>query len=152
MTSPNTMQNYLNAINEQLQNGIIPFWLERSWDNEHGGFLANFDSQGRLLPNPEKYLNTRARLVWWFSRLSRRYPERSEFIELARKGVDFIIQHFWDNDNEGWYWKVERDGKLIDGGKVLYGQVFAIYALSEYTLAVGEERSSALEHRTFDLL
>jgi mannobiose 2-epimerase len=69
------MQNYLNAINEQLQNGIILFWLERSWDDEHGGFLTNFDSQDRLLPNPEKYLNTQVHLVWWFSTLSRRYPE-----------------------------------------------------------------------------
>ncbi len=63
-----------------------------------------------------------------------------------------MIQYFWDNDNEGWYWKIERDGTLIGDGKVLYGQVFAIYALSEYTLGAGEERSSALAHWTFDLL
>ena len=108
MLSQKTLEEYINAINSLLQNGVIPFWLDRSWDNEYGGYLTNYDSQGRLLPNPEKYLNTQARLVWWFSTLSRRYPERSEFIELARKGVDFMIQYFWDNDNEGWYWKVER--------------------------------------------
>ena len=48
--------------------------------------------------------------------------------------------------------KSNEHGTFIDEGKVLYGQVFAIYALSEYTLAAGEERSSALAHRTFDLL
>ena len=152
MISQNTLQEYFAVINGQLQNGVIPFWLERSWDNEYGGFLTNFDADGQLMPNTEKYLNTQARLVWWFSTLSRRYPERSEFIELARKGADFMIQYFWDNDYEGWYWKVERDGTLIDDGKVLYGQVFAIYALSEFILAAQEERSSALANRTFDLL
>lgn len=35
---------------------------------------------------------------------------------------------------------------------MLYGHVFAIYALSEYTLATGEKRSLALAERTFDLL
>lgn len=152
MSLLDTLHYYHNSIDEQLQNGVIPFWLERCYDNQYGGFLTNFDSKGRPLPNPEKYLNTQARLVWWFSTLYRRYPERSEFIEKARYGLDFMIQHFWDVDYEGWYWKVERDGSLIDAGKVLYGQVFAIYALSEYTLATGENRSLSLAERTFDLL
>jgi len=152
MIPQNTLQEYFSAINGHLQNGVIPFWLEHSWDHVYGGFLTNFDADGQLMPNKEKYLNTQARLVWWFSNLSRRYPERSDFTELARKGADFMIQYFWDNDYEGWYWKVERDGTLIDDGKVLYGQVFAIYALSEYILAAREERSSALANRTFDLL
>ncbi len=94
MTLLETLHYYHNAVNEQLQNGVIPFWLERCYDNQYGGFLTNFDSKGQPLPNHEKYLNTQARLVWWFSKLSRRYPERSEFIKMARYGLDFMIQHF----------------------------------------------------------
>ena len=37
MKSQTSLQEYINAINGLLQNGVIPFWLERSWDNEHGG-------------------------------------------------------------------------------------------------------------------
>ena len=53
MISQNTFQEYLNAINIPLHNGVIPFWLERSWDNEYGGFLTDFDSHGQVLPNPK---------------------------------------------------------------------------------------------------
>ena len=37
MTSQTSIQEYYNAINGLLQNGVIRFRLERSWDNEHGG-------------------------------------------------------------------------------------------------------------------
>ena len=140
------------ALRRSLEEGIIPFWLERSWDAEHGGFLTNFDEHGRALDTPEKYLNTQCRLIWWFSTLSRRYPEQAAFGELARNGLDFLLAHFWDAEHGGWYWKVRRDGSLLDAGKVVYGQSFAIYALAEYALATHDPRGLVYAEKTFDLL
>jgi mannose/cellobiose epimerase-like protein (N-acyl-D-glucosamine 2-epimerase family) len=139
-------------IKQHLEQGIIPFWLARAWDADYGGFLTNFDEDGHALDTPEKYLNTQARLVWWFSALSRRYPARSEFRDLAHRGVDFLLAHFWDSDYGGWYWKIHRDGSRLDDGKVVYGQSFAIYALSEYALVTGDPRGLSYAAQTFDLL
>ena len=139
-------------ITHHLEQGIIPFWLTRAWDVDYGGFLTNFDEDGRALDTPEKYLNTQARLVWWFSALFRRYPARSEFSDLARRGVDFLLAHFWDDVHGGWTWKIHRDGSRLDDGKVVYGQSFAIYALSEYALATGDPRGLSYAGQTFDLL
>ena len=139
-------------MTQHLESGIIPFWLARAWDDVWGGFLTNFDENGDALDTPEKYLNTQARLVWWFSALFRRYPVRAEFKDLACRGVDFLLSHFWDKDTGGWFWKVNRDGSRLDDGKVVYGQSFAIYALAEYTLATGDSRGLTYASQTFDLL
>lgn len=147
-----SMTTLYYELKRHLEQEIMPFWLARCWDEEVGGFLTNFDENGRSLPTPEKYLNTQARLVWWFSTLFRRYPERTEFQEIATNGVGFLLRHFWDEKHGGWYWKVTRDGRYLDGCKVVYGQSFAIYALAEYTLATSESIGLAYAEKTFDLL
>ena len=129
------LNKLLTEFRASLEQGIIPFWLQRGWDKEHGGFLTNFDENGYALPTPEKYLNTQARMIWWFSTLTRHYPARDDFKDLARRGVDFLVNNFWDSDYGGWFWKSRRDGSCLDDGKVVYGQSFAIYALSEYYCA-----------------
>jgi mannobiose 2-epimerase len=140
------------AINAVLEQGIIPFWLERAWDEVHGGFRTNFDENGQALPTQEKYLNTQARLVWWFATLYHQYPERAVFKRLAADGATWMIDHFWDAEHGGWVWKVNADGSRLDDGKVVYGQSFAIYALSAYAGATGDTLARNLAAQTFDLL
>lgn len=140
------------TIKRHLEEGIIPFWLTRSLDHQYGGFLTNFDERGEPLPTPEKYLNTQCRLIWWFSTLARRYPDRSEFKPLAVQGLDFLLTHFWDAQHGGWFWKTTREGSPLVENKLVYGQSFAIYALAEYTLATGDPRGLDYAARTFDLL
>jgi mannobiose 2-epimerase len=139
-------------IAKHLEEGIIPFWLKRAWDRQHGGFLTNFDERGGPYEMPEKYLNTQCRLLWWFSTLTRHYPQRKEFKDLAVKGFDFIEKHFWDPKYGGWYWKIKRDGSPLDKGKVVYGQSFAIYATSEFYRSTRDPRGLSYAQKTFDLL
>jgi len=139
-------------VSHALENGIIPFWLERSLDHEYGGFLTNFDQDGRSLGTPEKYLNTQCRLIWWFSTLARHYPQKPEYRQEAAKGMNFLIRHFWDAQSGGWFWKVKRDGAQLDDGKSVYGQSFAIYATAEYYRATLDSRVLEYAIQTFDLL
>jgi mannobiose 2-epimerase len=141
-----------DELKQHLEQGIIPFWLERSHDAQYGGFLTNFNEQGHSLDTPEKYLNTQCRFIWWFSTLYRHYPRQAGARKLAGQGVDFLIEHLWDRRYGGWAWKVRRDGTALDEGKVVYGQSFVIYALSEYTLATGDPRGLDYAAQTFDLL
>ncbi|MBN1449719.1 MAG: AGE family epimerase/isomerase [Anaerolineales bacterium] len=140
------------SMTQHFEQALIPFWIERGPDKEFGGFLTNFDEDGHHRGTPEKYLNTQARLVWWFSALYRRYPQQDGFMEIAEQGVEFLLKHFWDKQYGGWYWKVEQDGKCLDNGKVVYGQSFAIYGLAEYYRATGDLRGLDYASITFDLL
>lgn len=139
-------------MRRHLAEGIIPFWNARARDVECGGYLTRFDGEGHSLGTPEKYLNKQCRLLWWFSTLARRHPGNRELVALADHGFAFIRQHFWDGKHGGWFWKVRRDGTLLDGGKVVYGQSFTLYALAEYALATGNAEARRLVEQTFDLL
>jgi len=140
------------AMHDHLHSGIIPFWLERAHDTEHGGYLTDFNHKGLATGTPEKYLNTQARLTWWFSRLYRIYPAIEAYRVLAASGIDFLIASFWDPEQGGWVWKVRRDGSRLDDGKITYGQSFAIYALAEYYLATSDRGALDYASQTFDLL
>jgi mannobiose 2-epimerase len=146
------LQAHLSSVENHLNNGIIPFWFDRALDTEYGGFLTNFDGQGRELPMPEKYVNTQCRLIWWFSTLHRRFPHMAKAEAMAGQGVEFLIKYFWDEKYGGFFWKVKRDGSELDSAKIVYGESFCIYALSEYYRATGDKRALEYAGRTFDLL
>ncbi len=146
------IESLLKEIKDHLEQDVIPFWLERAVDPVFGGFRTNFDSDGAAMPCPEKYLNTQCRFLWWFSTLSRRDPKNSRYREIARQGFEFLLRRFWDQDNGGWHWKTRADGSPLDTAKIVYGQSFAIYALSQYGDCVGDIRGLEYAARTFDLL
>ncbi|MEQ8675341.1 MAG: AGE family epimerase/isomerase [Aggregatilineales bacterium] len=143
---------YQNQIQHHFLNALVPFWSERALDENSGGFLTNFDADGVTLPTPEKYLNTQARLIWWFSSLYEKFPEQTEFAEYASQGVTFLINHLWDPESGGWFWKVSKEGTPIVDAKIVYGQSFAIYALSQYFLATQDARGLDYAIQTYDLL
>jgi mannobiose 2-epimerase len=147
-----TLQAHLATVTDHLNDGIVPFWFDRALDSKYGGFLTNFDEHGKPLPTPEKYVNTQCRMIWWFSTLKRRFPQTPRAAEMASQGVDFLIKHFWDPKYGGFYWKVKQDGSELDNAKIVYGESFCIYALSEYYRATGDARGLEYASRTFDLL
>ncbi len=151
-TITDRLHTALHAVQQHLEHGIIPFWLARARDERYGGYLTNFDEQGRALAMPEKYLNTQCRLLWTFAQLQRKYPHISGCAELARWGMDFLETHLWDAQYGGFYWKVQRDGSLVDDAKIVYGESFAMYALAEYALSGNDPRGREYAGKTFDLL
>ena len=49
----------------------------------------------------------------------------------SRSGSGLFIEKFWDKKHTGWAWVTDRKGNVLDNGKLVYGQTFAIYALAE---------------------
>lgn len=138
-------------VHEHLYNELIPFWDKNAIDKQYGGFMTNFDANGKPMEMPEKYLNTQCRMIWWYSQLNKIAPNQN-YKSKAKQGVDFLIKYLWDNKNEGWCWKAKRDGSALDDGKNVYGQSFAIYSLSEYYISTGDKRGLEYAEKTFDLL
>lgn len=142
-----------NQIHEHFFNGIIPFWISRGVDSEHGGYLTCYDKNGLLdSRDTNKYLVSQARMIWGFATFSQLFSDNKIYKDAAAQGVDFLISHFWDETNKGWFWKVTRQGLVVDNGKILYGQCFAIYALAQYYLSTGDSRGLKYAEKTFDII
>ena len=59
-----------------------------------------------------------------------------ECLEAAELGYRFLRDEMWDGKNGGFYWEVDATGeRKLKPNKHMYGQAFALYAISEYYLA-----------------
>jgi mannobiose 2-epimerase len=124
-----------------LNENIVPCWMSRSLDHEHGGYVINFNPAGEPNGKSEKGLVTQARMLWFWSRLARSGAAQSSYsreqlLAAADLGYRFLREKMWDPENGGFYWEVDRSGdQKAETRKHVYGQTFALYALSEYYLA-----------------
>ncbi|MBI2424060.1 MAG: AGE family epimerase/isomerase [Candidatus Hydrogenedentes bacterium] len=142
----------MGEVQHHLFNELIPFWLTHGTDEEYGGFLTYLDAKGNPTGESIKTLVCQTRMIYTASSAHRAGLGDGKFLEIARQGVEFLINHFWDDEHTGWHWTCERDGTPIDRSKLTYGQSFAIYALSEYTMASGDPRGLEMAVETYKSL
>ena len=136
-----------------LRNELLPFWLERCWDNENGGYLTQFDTDGNDAGTDEKSLLAHMRTIYSLS-LAHKYGHDPQglCLNLAEKGVHFAIEHYWDRDYGGFYWLFDRKNRVLIDKKIIYGHSFAIYALATYTSVSGDPAGLEYAEKCFNLL
>jgi mannose/cellobiose epimerase-like protein (N-acyl-D-glucosamine 2-epimerase family) len=135
-----------------LVNELLPFWITRMTDQINGGYITHFDKDGKDTGEDEKSLIAQTRSLYTFSSAHRAGYGDGKYEGLARHGFDFLIDKMWDKDYGGFYWMMDRKGNVKIDQKIIYGQSFAIYSLSEYTLATGDKRGIEYAEKVFDLI
>ncbi len=135
-----------------LVNELLPFWTSRMVDEKNGGFLTHFDKEGKDTGEDEKSLIAQTRCLYTLASAHRAGYGDGKLAAMARHGADFLINKMWDRKNEGFYWMMDRKGNVKIDKKIIYGQSFAIYSLSEYTLATGDRRGIEYAEKVFDLI
>ena len=139
------------AIEAELEENLLPFWRLQSLDDTNGGFIAEMTNDGELRPDAAKGLILNSRILWTFSTLfaARREPED---LALACRAYEWIEEFMRDRRNGGYLWRVDSQGKPLDGEKKIYGQAFVIYALSAYAVATGDPDAVDSARDLFELI
>ncbi|RIV17940.1 N-acylglucosamine 2-epimerase [Fibrisoma montanum] len=135
-----------------LTEELLPFWTARTVDQTHGGFITHFDQYGNDSGEDEKSLIAQTRSIYTYASAHRAGYGNGTLADLARHGVDYLLSRMWDAEHGGFYWMTNRAGEVLIDEKIVYGQSFAIYCLSEYTLATGDPRGIDYARQVFDLL
>jgi len=143
---------YVPKLRRNLEDVVLDFWLPRCLDEEHGGYLLSYDAEGEFAGNDHKMIVTQSRMVWLFSRLSRSDVVDADYIEEAELGYEFLRDEMRDDEHGGYYWEVDRSGEVLKPRKHLYGQSFALYGLSEYYRATGDEEARELAVDLFETI
>ena len=138
--------DYAEDLSKQLREKIMPYWFDTGIDRANGGYMLSDDAARKARPAAEKQLVTQARMIWGFSQahLSGLDDARHNYLEAAAQGYRFLLEHFLDRTNGGFYWITDLPGHPLNRSKILYGQSFVIYAMVEYYRASGEQ--AALEN------
>ncbi len=131
-----------------LENNILRFWMTKMVDQENGGFYGRIDGHDNLIPDAEKGAILNARILWSFSAayrvLSNRSPltpHLSEYLDIATRAKDYFIDHFIDHEYGGVFWSLDAKGNPLNTRKQFYAIGFAIYGLSEYARATGDQEA-----------
>jgi mannobiose 2-epimerase len=124
-------RDWSSEFQQDLQQSILKFWLDHAVDHDDGGMIGWLGREGDPIPPGTKSLVQQSRVVWTFSAAYQRYPE-SAYKEAAAQTLKFLRERMWDKEHDGFNWLVDRQGKVLDDQKNLYGESFAIYALAEY--------------------
>jgi len=143
---------YLKEAENHLVNELLPFWTTRMMDYRNGGYITHFDEDGQDTGDDEKSLIAQSRSVYTLSSAHRAGYGEGRLGQMAEHGVKFMISKMWDKENGGFFWMMDRAGNVSIDKKILYGHSFAIYCLSEYTLATGDPLGMEYAEKTFDLV
>lgn len=147
------IEQWKSEMTSHLTRELLPFWVDRCWDGQWGGFLTQFDTDGNDSGVDEKSLLAHMRMIYSFSLAALYgYDEHGVCREFAGKGVRFAIENYWDSVYGGFYWLFNRKNVPVIDKKILYGHSFAIYALSTYTIAFDDPIGLQYAEKCFDLL
>jgi cellobiose epimerase len=132
------LEKLKSEVKKELVDNILPFWSGSMIDSPNGGFYGRIDGSGRIYDDADKGCVLNARILWTFSSAFR-ILKNDEYLKTAVRAKDYLISHFFDNENGGVYWLLDHKGKMKDGKKQIYAQAFAIYGLSEFSRATDDK-------------
>jgi mannobiose 2-epimerase len=139
VTSARNNKDQARFFREQLKSKILPYWHDTALDWTNGGYVLADDGKGRRVAR-EKQLVSQARMVWTFSHVHLKgyRDDKRDYLKAAEHGYRFLRERFLDPEHGGYYWKTDLAGKPVNERKILYGEVFVIYAFVEYYRASGD--------------
>ena len=136
----NNVETLKKEMMDVVQNNILSFWMTNMVDEENGGFYGQMTGDGLLVKNADKGGILNARILWAFS-AAYRVLRKPEYLEMATRAKNFIIEHFIDHEYGGTFWSLDCKGNPKDTKKQFYAIGFMIYGLSEYARATGDKEA-----------
>jgi mannobiose 2-epimerase len=134
--SSNELKDFSQRASDQLFGHILPFWCGPALDHEQGGWMGWLSNDLKPDRTQPKGLIVNSRILWAFSAVHQARPD-ALFKQMAGRAFDFVMNHFWDAQLGGAFWRLDDTGRVLDDSKKIYGQAFYIYALAEYHRAFG---------------
>jgi mannobiose 2-epimerase len=128
---------YREEIDHEL-GSILRYWMRSTPDEQQGGFIGRVDDKNNPHPDAPKGLVLNCRILWTFSAAWR---QTGIWIlrPVAARAYEYIISHFFDRDYGGVFWSLYPSGQPLNTRKQIYGQAFALYGISEYYRATGDQ-------------
>ncbi len=122
-----------------LLHDTLPFWIDHCVDRLHGGFMMSLSREGKVI-DTDKGVWQQGRFTWLLGEMYNNVEPRQEWLELAKRGAQFIDDHCYDSADGRMWFHVTRDGKPIRKRRYAYSESFAAIAYGELAKATGDQR------------
>jgi mannobiose 2-epimerase len=144
-------KDLLDHIQADLRGNILPFWIKHVVNDAGHTFHGHLTNDLQLDPAAERGALLTSRILWTYAAAHRQYGDAAsrEMADLAHAD---LMTRYHDVQHGGFYWSIKADGTVLRDRKQIYGQAFAIYALSEYHAATGQREPLDRAIATFRLI
>ncbi|MEM8906720.1 MAG: AGE family epimerase/isomerase, partial [Bacteroidota bacterium] len=112
-----------------LLDDVLPFWLQHSKDEQHGGYFTCLTREGNVFDR-DKFIWLQARQVWTFAMLYNRLDQKEEWLNFALHGAQFLQQHGRD-ENGQWYFSLNQQGAPLIQAYNIFSDCFATMAFGQ---------------------
>lgn len=102
-----------SEVKAELENNILPFWMTKMTDHEHGGFYGRITGNDVLEASASKGAILNARILWTFS-AAYRLLRKKEYLETATRAKRYLIDFFYDSDFGGIYWELDYNNTSVN--------------------------------------
>ena len=134
-------------MKRELTDNILPYWMKKM-SNPDGGFYGRITGEEILDPLAPVGGIMTARILWIFSS-AYRVLGNPDYLDMALKAKNLIINSFYDKEYGGIYWSLNADYTPLDTKKQIYAIAFAIYGLAELNRASGDVEALEYAIRLF---
>ena len=128
---------FTKETRRMLEEEILKFPVEKMQD-PNGGFYGHVAEAEKADGSAPLEVVLNARILWTYA-AGYRVLKKKEHLMTATRTKDFFVEHFLDHKYGGVFWSLNPDGTRLDTGKRFRAMGAAIYGLSEYVLATGDE-------------
>lgn len=135
---PAVLTDYATRIESDLRDNILPFWMRHVVDRERGAFFGALTNNLVVDREAERGALLSCRILWTYSSAYLRFRDTA-YLDMADRAYADLVTSFLDREHGGFFWSIAADGKVLRDRKQVYGQAFAIYALTEYHRATGRK-------------
>lgn len=145
--TPTHFKQLAQQYRTTLLDNVIPFWLQNSKDQENGGYFTCLTHDGQVF-DTDKFIWLQARQVWTFSMLYNRLEEKEEWLNFARHGAQFLLDHGRDKRGN-WYFSLTKSGAPLVQAYNIFSDCFACMAFGQLYKATKEQHYADVALATF---
>ncbi len=132
LQNPEIIINYVDSCAQ--------FWMS-AYDETYGGFFTNVSKTGNVISSwgRNKDMISQSRNSYGYARAFM-LTGNEDYLEMARKGLEFMYDHAWDNTSGGWYNNISETGSPsnITSNKTAFLQHYALLGPAAYFEASGD--------------
>ena len=122
---------------EILQDDVLKFWLDHSFDWKNGGVYTQIDREGNVY-GTEKSVWFQGRTLWVFAKAYNFIEKKPEYLEAAKMIYEFLLKCV-DEDGR-MFFLVTEDGKPLQKRRYYFSETFAAIGCAELYKATGDKK------------
>lgn len=131
-----------------LQNDVLKFWLDHSFDWKNGGVYTQLDREGNVY-GTEKSVWFQGRTLWVFAKAYNFIEQKEEYLEAAKMIYEFLIKCV-DEDGR-MFFLVTEEGKPLQKRRYYFSETFAAIGCAELYKATGDKKHLEDAERFFQV-